>query len=357
MDMTLEVTIVTPEDAPLAIFGEGASGRVAELLAGAGSRGHRRPARSRRRHVVINPGPPQFEVDRVVALPELVGPARARPARRRARLHPVDEHCAVPGLGVFAAGDATDFAVKHGGLAAQQADTAAAAIAARAGLASPRRRSRPSPRDPAHRRRPAVPQRRDHRRAGLQLHHHRQTNLDARHQDRRELPDTVPGGTRAGRWSEMTRPSPERHESLGATGVVHARRSGPPRRLRDGGRLGVEFVLPLCGDLDGPWRRAFSEQIVNEAKRRDLPREAEFIEMLTVTGSAITFFLAERTSDLVTTSTNRPFAGTGQRHLAPHRTRSQQLRRCARRGATARAGSHPGCGALAAWADTHPART
>jgi NADH dehydrogenase FAD-containing subunit len=34
---------------------------------------------------------------------------------------------------VFAAGDATDFAIKHGGIAAQQADTAAMAVATRAG--------------------------------------------------------------------------------------------------------------------------------------------------------------------------------------------------------------------------------
>jgi sulfide:quinone oxidoreductase len=47
---------------------------------------------------------------------------------------PIDVHCQVPGLErVYAAGDATDFAVKHGGLAAQQADTAAEAIAALAG--------------------------------------------------------------------------------------------------------------------------------------------------------------------------------------------------------------------------------
>ena len=35
---------------------------------------------------------------------------------------------------MYAAGDATDFAVKHGGIAAQQADTAAQAIAALAGV-------------------------------------------------------------------------------------------------------------------------------------------------------------------------------------------------------------------------------
>jgi sulfide:quinone oxidoreductase len=36
---------------------------------------------------------------------------------------------------VYAAGDATDFAIKHGGIAAQQADVAAQAIAALAGVA------------------------------------------------------------------------------------------------------------------------------------------------------------------------------------------------------------------------------
>jgi sulfide:quinone oxidoreductase len=46
-------------------------------------------------------------------------------------------HCKVRGLEcVYAAGDATDFAIKHGGIASQQADTAAQAIAAFAGLAT-----------------------------------------------------------------------------------------------------------------------------------------------------------------------------------------------------------------------------
>lgn len=50
---------------------------------------------------------------------------------------PVDMHGKVRGRErVWAAGDATDFAIKHGGIAAQQADTAAHAIAAFAGLAS-----------------------------------------------------------------------------------------------------------------------------------------------------------------------------------------------------------------------------
>jgi NADPH-dependent 2,4-dienoyl-CoA reductase/sulfur reductase-like enzyme len=49
---------------------------------------------------------------------------------------PVGEFSRVPGMAehVFAAGDATNFPIKHGGFGAQQADVAAAGIAALAGL-------------------------------------------------------------------------------------------------------------------------------------------------------------------------------------------------------------------------------
>ena len=48
---------------------------------------------------------------------------------------PIDKHCSVPGTGgrVFAAGDAANYPIKHGGLGAQMADAAAAAIAVLAG--------------------------------------------------------------------------------------------------------------------------------------------------------------------------------------------------------------------------------
>jgi CBS domain-containing protein len=54
---------------------------------------------------------------------------------------PVDSQCRVHGIiDVFAAGDITSFTVKQGGIAAQQADVAAAAIAAAAGASiSPQR--------------------------------------------------------------------------------------------------------------------------------------------------------------------------------------------------------------------------
>jgi sulfide:quinone oxidoreductase len=87
--------------------------------------------------VTICPGRRHITVDRVIALPELHGPSVAGvPTGVRGGFIPVDMHCKVRGLErVWAAGDSTDFAIKHGGIAAQQADTAAQAIAALAGLA------------------------------------------------------------------------------------------------------------------------------------------------------------------------------------------------------------------------------
>ena len=69
-----------------------------------------------------------------MALPELVGPhVRGLPCVGNGFI-PTDQYGRVRGEGhVFAAGDATDFAVKHGGLAAQQADVVAREVAALAG--------------------------------------------------------------------------------------------------------------------------------------------------------------------------------------------------------------------------------
>ncbi|MFL5838205.1 MAG: hypothetical protein ACJ76K_16705 [Solirubrobacteraceae bacterium] len=59
---------------------------------------------------------------------------RGLPCDRDGFIH-TDAHGRVPDVdGVFAAGDATSFPVKHGGLAAQQADAVAEAIAASAGV-------------------------------------------------------------------------------------------------------------------------------------------------------------------------------------------------------------------------------
>jgi sulfide:quinone oxidoreductase len=137
MNVEVAVTLVTPEHAPLAIFGEAASATVGELLREAGitiiPTAYAEIPESGR--VVVSPGGRHMRFDRVIALPELFGPAvRGLPAAEHGFI-PVDLHGKVRGVeGVYAAGDATDFAVKHGGVAAQEADAAAEAIAALAGI-------------------------------------------------------------------------------------------------------------------------------------------------------------------------------------------------------------------------------
>ncbi len=137
-NIAMQITIVTPEDAPLALFGEGASRAVQGLLDEHGidiitSAYCEIP---RTGQIEITPGERTLTADRVIALPELVGPSLPGLPEAENGFIPVDEHCRVRGLEhEYAAGDAIDFAVKHGGLASQQADTAARAIAA--GLGAP----------------------------------------------------------------------------------------------------------------------------------------------------------------------------------------------------------------------------
>jgi sulfide:quinone oxidoreductase len=136
------VTVVTPEREPLWLFGPAAGTAVRELLG-------RRVITLRTASVAREVHDDALELksgerlaaEAVVALPELEG----------LRVHglPMDEHGFVPvdlhgrvvgTPGVFAAGDATAFPVKQGGLATQQADAVAAAIAVDLGL---RRRAAP----------------------------------------------------------------------------------------------------------------------------------------------------------------------------------------------------------------------
>jgi sulfide:quinone oxidoreductase len=135
----VSVTIATPEDAPLAIFGSKVSDEVQLMLEEHGiltltSAHCEVPASGR---VVIHPGSRELHVDRVVALPELCGPAvPGVPKDAEGGFIPVDVEYRVRGLErVYAVGDAADFPIKHGGMAAQQADTAAESIAALAGVA------------------------------------------------------------------------------------------------------------------------------------------------------------------------------------------------------------------------------
>jgi sulfide:quinone oxidoreductase len=134
----VELSLVTPEEEPLGIFGDAASTAIRRLLEASGVTLHTasygEPGRPGWLH--ISPGDRGTEVDRVVTEPRLAGPRlRGLPCDRDGFVH-TDAHGRLPDLdGVFGAGDATTFPVKHGGLAAQQADAVAEAIAASAGVA------------------------------------------------------------------------------------------------------------------------------------------------------------------------------------------------------------------------------
>jgi sulfide:quinone oxidoreductase len=136
MDVELAVTIVTPEDAPLAIFGAAAGDAVRERLqrANIATINSAYAEVPRAGEVVINPGDRRLSCDRVVALPELYGPpVRGIPLGEHGFIR-VNPYGQVPGAGpIYAAGDAVEFAVKQGGISSQQADVAALSIAALAG--------------------------------------------------------------------------------------------------------------------------------------------------------------------------------------------------------------------------------
>jgi sulfide:quinone oxidoreductase len=140
MNIDLSITLATPEEAPLAIFGLGVSEALQRLLASNGivtlTSAHCEVREAGR--VSVHPGARELQVDRIVAMPELHGPSvPGLPGFSSGGFISVDVRGKVPMLErVYAAGDATDFAIKHGGIAAQQADVAAQAIAALAGVAA-----------------------------------------------------------------------------------------------------------------------------------------------------------------------------------------------------------------------------
>ena len=143
MQAEMSITVLTPEETPLAIFGAEASLGLSRLLA-------ERKIEvvtsaycevPKAKTILVHPGDRVLEVDRIVALPELRGPAIAGLPHDDVGFLPVDEYGHVRGAEhVWSAGDCTDFPIKHGGVSAQLADTAARSIAALAGAnVEPRR--------------------------------------------------------------------------------------------------------------------------------------------------------------------------------------------------------------------------
>ena len=132
----VDLSLITPEEQPLAIFGSSASAAIRGLLAGCGVTLHTSSygTPGHPGWLDIMPGDHAVRVDRIVTEPRLVGPRlRGIPSGRDGFIH-TDAHGRLAGLdGLFAAGDATAFSIKQGGLAAQQADAVAEAIAASVG--------------------------------------------------------------------------------------------------------------------------------------------------------------------------------------------------------------------------------
>jgi sulfide:quinone oxidoreductase len=131
----VRLTLVTPEQQPLGLFGTEASQTVRELLD------------ERRIELNTSRYPTRFEdgqlslvpdetlaADQVVSLPSVLGPHLDGLPADADGFIPVDLHGLVQGeQDVYAAGDATNSPIKQGGIASQQADAAAEAIAARVG--------------------------------------------------------------------------------------------------------------------------------------------------------------------------------------------------------------------------------
>jgi sulfide:quinone oxidoreductase len=130
------LTIVTPEDTPLGVFGVQVGERVGELLSERGieliTGSHAIKFNDGFLH--ISPGA-AVEADAVIGTPGIEGRQIDGIPTDPSGFVPVDEFSRVVGLDrVYAAGDVTAFPVKQGGIATQQADTAAEAISADLGV-------------------------------------------------------------------------------------------------------------------------------------------------------------------------------------------------------------------------------
>jgi sulfide:quinone oxidoreductase len=132
----LRISLYTPEDRPLLIFGTAASQALGELLAARAIDVY--PSASVFENadgcLCSRPGKEAIEASVALALPVITGPAVAGLPADEHGFAPVDEFGRVRGVpDVYAAGDGTDFPVKQGGLATQQADAVAAHVASRLG--------------------------------------------------------------------------------------------------------------------------------------------------------------------------------------------------------------------------------
>jgi sulfide:quinone oxidoreductase len=135
MNASVEICVVSPERAPLAPMGTVVSEGLSALLRDANIAFHGDAcAEVANGTVKLRPGGVELHDQRIVALPVLEGAHIDGVPADGQGFVTVTAYGEVRGLAdVYAAGDITDYPVKHGGLAAQQADVVAGAIARRAG--------------------------------------------------------------------------------------------------------------------------------------------------------------------------------------------------------------------------------
>ncbi|MGO9972193.1 MAG: NAD(P)/FAD-dependent oxidoreductase [Solirubrobacteraceae bacterium] len=129
-----KILLITPEEEPLELFGS--SEAITNMLAERGISVRTSSLAAKvTDHTLVLAGGGKIYADRVVTLPELEGPRISGLPHDSHGFIPVDSHGRVSEApGVYAAGDATAFPLKQGGLATQQADAVAEAIAADAGV-------------------------------------------------------------------------------------------------------------------------------------------------------------------------------------------------------------------------------
>ena len=135
----VEIAVITPEEAPLALFGEEASAAVADELAGARIRLITGAvARLDGKAIVLEPSGERIEAQRVYTEPRLLGPAIAGLDTDDEGFIRVDDIGRVAGCErTWAAGDGVASPLKFGGVATHQARRIAAAIARSTGADAP----------------------------------------------------------------------------------------------------------------------------------------------------------------------------------------------------------------------------
>ena len=135
----IEVTVVTPEREPLTLFGERAAMALAEELRWAKVQLVTGAVAGRdERGLVLEPSGDRLDVERVFAVPRIVGPSLPGLESDEEGFIVTREDGRVRGARhTWAAGDGVASPIKFGGIATQQARVAVASIAREAGIFAP----------------------------------------------------------------------------------------------------------------------------------------------------------------------------------------------------------------------------